>query len=404
MDVEALLKAELSKDSVFVNRDYLSPHYIPEMLPFREKQVESVTKILAPFLKGKRPNNMFIYGKVGTGKTCVARKVLDTTLNFGEKQGIPVNGTYINCRITSTKYGVLVKIASKLVPEESLLGFSLSYMFEKIKNTLSQNKMHFAVILDEVDKVKDVDDLIYTLTRMNDELDFGGLSIIGISNVISFKENLDTRTKSTLCEEEYVFPPYNADELREILTERASVGFKPGAVETSALNLAAAVASQESGDARRALMLLLRAGDVADETGKKKVTETEIHTAKTKVEEDLIIDLISTLPAQHQIVLYAITRLTEANKGYTKLDGEKKLGMIFSGEIYDNYTMLSKKLGKSPKTARWYREMIRELETYGLITVQQSGKGIRGHTHLIKMNFDAHKTRGVLEKQLGLED
>ena len=59
----------------------------------------------------------------------------------------------------------------------------------------------------------------YNLTRMNSELKHSTISIIGISNDLSFTNNLDPRVKSSLSEEEIVFPPYNAIQLQHILRE-----------------------------------------------------------------------------------------------------------------------------------------------------------------------------------------
>ena len=404
LDIEEILDKELGKNSVFVNVDFLSPHYIPETLPHRNKEIERVTRILASALKGQKPNNVFIYGKTGTGKTSVAKKVLQTIEAYGQKQNMSVHTSYINCRITNSKYGIFVKLAKVLNPDESLQGFSTTYLYEKIKSGIESKSTQFILILDELDKIKDIDDAVYALTRMNDELERGGLTIVGISNVINFKDRLDARTKSTLCQEEIVFAPYNADELREILESRAKIGFKEGAISTAAINLAAAIASQESGDARIALLLLSRAGNLADELGDKVVTDEHVRLSKEKVEEDIILHMISTLPLHQQMIVYAMARLINSHKGYQKLDGRIEKDKLFSGEIYDEYCKVAAICGKEPNSDRWYREYIRELALYGIISINESGKGIRGHTHLISLNYDAKRTEEVLAKTLGIQN
>ena len=41
------------------------------------------------------------------------------------------------------------------------------------------------------------------------------------------------------------------------------------------------------------------------------------------------------------------------------------------------------------ETARWYREYLNDLEMLGLITTVESGRGMRGHTRLIRPGYSA---------------
>jgi cell division control protein 6 len=64
------------------------------------------------------------------------------------------------------------------------------------------------VILDEVDKlVRKGDEVLYNLLRINSELNSARVSLIGISNDLTFTELLDPRVRSLLDEEEIIFPP-----------------------------------------------------------------------------------------------------------------------------------------------------------------------------------------------------
>ena len=150
-------------------------------------------------------------------------------------------------------------------------------------------------------------------------------------------------------------------------------------------------------------MLLLRAGEVADRKGAEKITDEDVKKAKSKVEEELILNMVSTLPEQQQVVLYAISVLSLEKKGVRKITGQLEEGVLFSGEIYDEYEKLAKKMGKDIVSARWYREYISELEMYGLILSTNSGKGFKGQSRLIKLGFDAKKIRQLLEKELMID-
>lgn len=395
-----IFEKHLARKSVFTQKDIISPHHIPKHLPFRENQIETITQNLGAVVNNSKPNNFFIYGKTGTGKTSTVRHVLDQLKEFVEKKDLPVHNCYINCRSHPSKYKALLKALRNFYPEKDFLGYSASFVYEKLLEFARDNKAHLILVLDEIDKIKDVDELMYSLSRANDELDNGSLTVIGISNNLTFKEKLDPRTKSSLCEREMVFEPYNAKELYEILKDRSEKAFREGVVKDEALSLAAALSAQESGDARTAVMLLQRAGEIADAKELDFIDDALVESAKVSVEEEIIISMISTLPEQQQLVLYAISQLSLQNPTFTKVSGEVEKGVLFSGEIFEAYLKLAEKFEQRTITSRWYRQYINELEMYGLILVTNSGKGIKGQTRLIKLGFDAEKIKAALEKQL----
>jgi len=398
--MENIFDKQMNKGTVFQNKDIISPHYIPSSLPFREKQIETITQGLSAVINSSKPNNLFIYGKTGTGKTSTVKHVLEQLDDFVIRNNITSKSCYINCRSHESKYKVLLKALRSFYPEKDFLGYSASFVYEKLLEHATQKKAHLILVLDEIDKVKDLDELVYSLSRGNDELHGGSITMIGISNNLMFKEKLDPRTKSSLCERELVFNPYNANELTQILTERCLVAFKPNAVTQGAISLASAIAAQESGDARTAVMLMQRAGEIADGEQTGSLNELHVEKAKASVEEEIIISMISTLPQQQQLVLYAISQLTLQKRGIRKVNGEVEEGVLYSGEIFETYLELAKKFGERTITSRWYRQYINELEMYGLILVTNSGKGIKGQTRLVKLGFDATKIKGALEKEL----
>jgi len=397
-----LFEQELQKQSVFLNRDAISQHFIPKELPFREKQLKEISSILTAALQGKKPNNVFVYGKVGTGKTCVVRHVLQELQEFKQKSSARVESCYINCRVHNSKYKALQKCCKEFYPSENFLGYSAAFVFEKILDFARKNKNQVLIALDEIDKVKDLDELVYALSRGNDELEQGegAITIIGISNNVLFKERLDARTKSSLCQEELVFAPYNAEELKEILKQRVEIAFKPKSVQESALNLAAAIAAQESGDARTAVLLLLRAGELSDKESKEKVSDEEVKKAKSKVEEEVIYNMIATLPDQEQLVLYTIALLAAKQKPLQKITGQQEPGALMSGEVFEEYKRVAKKFKESNVSARWFRAYLNELETYGIISTTKSGPGMVGNTRLIRLNPEASKVKESIEKEI----
>lgn len=391
--------SDLFKDSnVFANREVLSPHYMPDNLPFREKQIESIVKYMTPSLRGERGRNLFVYGKTGTGKTSCVKHVVDKIKDLPTKARV----SYINCRIYNSRYRVLYKITSDYLPVYAKRGYGLVDIYERIINWVEEDGKILIVVLDEIDVVKDLDDLIYTLTRANSDIKSGGIMIVGVSNKISFKEDLDLRSLSTLYENELVFPPYNSNELSAILKERADKGFKKGAIDQAVINLAAAISAKDSGDARLALKVLSKAGELADERGDGAVTVNDVNNASEAAEEELVYELVNTLPEHQRLIIYAISLLSIQGSKYKRLSGDSDT-YLFSGDIYNKYAAISKSMNKGPKSSRWYRKYIFDLEMQGLISAYESGKGIRGHTKLIKLAYSPERMKETIEKTLVTE-
>jgi len=417
-----LFDAELADRNIFKDLSVLSPHYIPDELPHRKAELKQIIKTLAPILRNEKPNNIFIYGKTGTGKTSVVRHVvreLDELVGdpARNKHDARVCSAYMNCRMGyNSRYQVLLKILEdESLNREGFLksplsdrkggrlsGLSPTDLIERLKRVVESNKISVLVVLDEVDMVKDVDELVYLLTRINDEVSSGCVSIIGISNRYSFKEKLDPRSKSTLCEEEMVFKPYNANQLKTILSHRVKMGLRSRSISDSNVGLIAAYGAQTNGDARYALKLLQKAGEIAQNAGRKRIRTDDVKDAKVKVEEDITFELITTLPEHQQIVLYAIASTLSAGGAYKRL-GDNAKDVLFSGEAYESYEHVCKKLSIKSRTMRWFREYLNDHEMLGLITLSVSGKGVRGNTSLIRLGNPPEEVKKIVGTSLGLK-
>ncbi len=388
---------DIFKESkIFANREVLSPHYIPHNLLFRDRQIQEIAKYLTPSLKGERGRNIFIYGKTGTGKTSCVKNVIERVKNLRISRA---RISYINCRVYNSRYRVLHKIVSDYLPLYAKRGYGIVDIYEKIINWIEEDAKILVVVLDEIDVVKDLDDLIYTLTRANSDMKSGGITIIGVSNKVSFKDELDPRSLSTLYENELVFPPYNSNELAAILKDRANEGFKKGSIDVASTNLAAAIAAKESGDARLALKIISKAGELAEERGAELVSPNYVSEAAKYAEEEIAYELINTLPEHQRLIVYAIALLSIQGSKYKRLSDVGD-SYLFSGDIYDKYVSVSNSLQKEPKSSRWYRKYISDLDMQGIITSYESGKGIRGHTKLIKLSYIPEKIKTTIEKTL----
>ena len=263
---------------------------------------------------------------------------------------------------------------------------------------MDKKKQLIIFIFDEVDQAvkKMSDSFLYSITRINQELTLAQISIIGISNDVTFLENIDPRVRSSLGEEEFVFPPYNAIQLQDILNERCSKAFKENVVIDGVIAKCAAYAAREHGDARRALDLLRIAGELSERDGKDKIYEDYIDLANKKIERDKILDIVESEPKQFQLVLYSIIQITKGNKNNES---------FFTGDVYNYYQDLCKMTKTDVLTQRRISDIIAEIDMLGLINARVISKGRHGRTREIKLFIPSNlfmKVEEILVDSLGI--
>lgn len=385
----------MKSDGLFVNREAMRPTYTPEILPHREKEINVLASILVSALKGETPSNVFIYGKTGTGKTAVTKFIGKELLKKGEETGKHVNFIYINCEIVDTQYRLLQNIANHFIGEWSeripFTGWPTDEVFAKLKQMIEKQGGVAVIILDEVDKLKG-DEALYNLSRINSDLNNAKVSIVGISNDLKFTEFLDPRVKSSLGEENMIFPPYDARELQDILMQRVGIALKQDVIDTDVVPLCSALAAQEHGDARRALDLLRMSAELAERGKALKITKKYVKLAQNKIEIDRIIEVVRTLPTQSKLILLAILLQERHN---TKTGSA---GAITTGEVYGIYKEVCRKTRADFLTQRRVADLISELDMLGVITARVISKGRYGRTREIKMSSSSEDIIKILHE------
>ncbi len=392
MSIDEIFRKVL-KSKIFKNRKVLMPDYIPNELPHRERQIERVAITLAPALRNERPNNLFVYGLTGTGKTAVVKYVLSGLEAKASELNMKVKGIYINVRHRDTPYRVLADIASAIDIRVPFTGLSTGEVFGRIVSKLRNSDGIYIIVLDEIDFLvrKHGDDVLYKLTRINEMLDRAKVSIIGITNSVKFVESLDPRVKSSLGEEEIVFPPYNAEQLKDILSHRAKMAFRDGALDKEVIPLCAALAAREHGDARRALDLLRVAGEIAERLGDSKVKREHVMKAREEIERDRVADVVRSLPLHSKLVLASVLAASGGR------------GSVTTGEIYEWYRKVVRRLGIEEVTFRRISGIIGELDMLGIIQARVVSRGRYGKTRLIEIAADPKTILSSLEEDPSLD-
>jgi cell division control protein 6 len=72
--------------------------------------------------------------------------------------------------------------------------------------------------------------------------------------------------------------------------------------------------------------------------------------------------------------------------------------MFLSGELYEMYSEVCKHMKRDKRSSRWCKEYLRELESLGLVQTTESGKGIRGHSTLTRLNYAPLKIKKAIEE------
>ncbi len=379
--LDTIFDSAIKNKNIIKNRQVLTIDYVPDKLLFRTKESTAIAQSLSVILKKGRPSNLLIFGKPGTGKTAVVKNVIDHLSNKTKQLDINLQVPFINAKNSNTPYKILYEIAELLGinKEEKKMqvfftGLSMSEATDRILDFIKRKSIKVVLVIDEIDSLvnKKGDDILYNFTRANERISSEQfISLIGISNSLTFKDKLDPRVKSSLSEEELVFNPYTIEQLKQILLDRCKLAFYDDVVPSGVINLCAAIAGRETGDARKAIDLLRVAAEIAERSMTMKISEEHIRHAQKKIDSDTNFEILSNSTLHTKLVILSTIRSKNAS----------------TGEIYSIYQNFCSRLQQDPLTQRRMTQIVGELDQLGLITTNIVNQGRYGRTQRIKLHI-----------------
>jgi cell division control protein 6 len=310
------------EDPVFANKELLEISHLPGegRIVGRDDEISDLAAAVNPAIFGQSPSNVLIYGKTGTGKSLCAKHVSQRLVDTAGEESVTATFAYVDCAQDTTETQAVQTIAEDVnqpavtdirIPDK---GLSTSTYYKRLWRVLDRLYDVALIILDEIDKLSD-DDILMQLSRAGEagKITECKLGVIGISNKIQYKDRMDERVKSSLCEREFVFPPYDANQLRAIMDARSDA-FRDGVLDSSTIPRAAALAAREHGDARKAIDILRYAGEIAQSTGSETVREEFVTQARERAETDRFRELIRGSTPHSRYVLQALAMLSLSNQ------------------------------------------------------------------------------------------
>ena len=369
------------KQNVFANKDALGESYQPDRIEERDEEIEEYMHALQPIIDGWEPNNVFVYGNTGVGKTAVTEYLLDRLqTDVKAYEDVDLSVISLNCKTLNSSYQVAVELVNELRPpgnEISSTGYPQQTVFNKLYDELEAIGGTVLLVLDEVDSIGERDELLYELprARAHGNLDRTKIGLIGISNDFKFRNELDPRVQDTLCERELQFPPYDAPELENILRSRADVALRDGALADGVLGFCAALAARDSGSARQALDLLRLAGEIAENDGDDRIELDHADRAQSKLEQERVEEGMRELTTHGRLALLAVVSKTAKQETPCR-----------TRAVYDEYAALCDSAGTDTLAQRSVHNHLSDLRMLGILSASENRSGSRGNYYSYELN------------------
>jgi len=369
----------LKKPSIFIDEKALDINFIPEEMPHREKELTILSQLFLTLITN--PNSIsrkiLITGRTGIGKTATVKVFGNMLIEASNKRDVHINYVHINCRKERTSYKVLIRIIHSLDKAFPKRGYSPQDLLEVLTEYLNTHDLHILIVLDELSYlIQKGGDLIYSLTRINDDMMNAQqrISIIGIVRDISCINSLDASTMSTLQRNILKFEKYTKKQIFDIMKYRAGLSLKENTISDESLEMVAESVFKV-GDIRYGLNLLWKASKFAESRNLKYLNSECIRFGNQDLVSFSTQDAIKYLSIQKLIFLLSIIKILK------KTEKSK----ISISEILNLYNILCENLGLKPRSYSQLWNYLNEFEKENIIVIIVKSEAIKGRKAFIEI-------------------
>jgi cell division control protein 6 len=250
---------------VLQDETYLTNEYQPEEPVGRKPEIQRLVDVLQPSTERRKPENLYLYGPAGVGKTTCVKHVFDRLENESSTKAV-----YINCWQYNTRSSLLTELLLQLNYPVPRKGKPVDELLSKLREWLNKNR-GIVIALDEFDQLDHSGEVIYDFQLLNNQTKYS-IGTILLSNKPPATIYMDQRSQSRLSIQSLRFEPYSADQLTRILEDRVEQSFRAGTVPDEVVQRVADHVAENRGDCRKALEILLQAGREADRQDKSRLT------------------------------------------------------------------------------------------------------------------------------------
>jgi len=367
----------LRRRSVFRDETKLDINYVPVKLPHREAEMRLLMEFFNFALEspGKMAQRVLITGNVGTGKTALSQRFGANITTEANKRGISLHYIYVNCReLRGSLFLILQHAVSTFHPNFPKRGYSAEEILTSFMQILDEQKSHVILIMDEFESLIDREgsEAVYKLTRLQETRQEKPqrLSLLCVVRSLKSISQLDVSTRSTLQSNVINLEKYSKEQLVDILNDRASLAFKPLAVNEDTLDLIAEIAVSESGGARFGIELLWRAGKYADAGDLNTVSPECVRKAVSSIIPEIRKSDLISLGLHEKLFLLGIARA---------LKKDEKAYVTFT-EAERSYAIVCEEFETTPRSHTQLWKYLRSFSAIGLISSEHVSETSRGRS------------------------